>query len=846
MAGRVRSGCILTGAIAALLLVTLSLVPIPASAQTPGSSLHGTTTAVSPDGHVFTASDVELQLVPATPGQPPITAKSDENGAFRFENVAPGSYTLKASAEGFKTYTKSITIQSGANVIENIRLSLEQFKQQIEVRETAPPVFQQNTTPPAKLTAPQLNTAPVAEQKVKEELPLMPGVVRAPNEKTYIKGAVESQGMLEIDSTEAVDPVTGSYIIDLPIDAVESLNVYKAVFSPDDGGFVGGLTSIDTKGPSDNWEWGMNNVNPKLRAKQGHLYGIQQAEPRLHFSGPIIPKKLDFIESFQYTFNREDIRGLAWPNDESKIQGFNSFSKFQYLVSDHHLVTFNLRLYPRRQEYANLRALTPQPASSDYGQNGYSLGGSDHYQFSSGAELSARFQFTKVNTWANGQGNENMLVTPNGLAGNYFNSWKRYSHQEEGSLIYSFPQKQWLGKHSIKIGTDIIHRDFKGTTLSRPVELLRADGSVAERVDFQGGGTLAAKTGQAAGFFQDHWVFNDHVALNGGLRFFGQSIGERADFAPRLGLVFSPGKDGKTVFRASAGLFYDRFPLLGADFTNNPERVVSRFDTAGLLTGPAEIFRNVCAERSAAGPQILASCTDFSSTPYNTSWRAEVEHRFPHHVVARFGYLSSRTFNEFVVAPTMDPNGTPLLMLTNRGHSRYHDIEVSLRYHPNANADITFYYLHSRSRGDLNAISEIYAPFEQPVIRPDVYASLPADVPDRLTALGTFHLPLKVTLVPAVDIHTGFPFSNVNVYQEYAGVPNGQRYPTYFSLNWSIFKDFPVPFHKGHKFRFGVYSINTTSSLNPTDVYNNQASPLFGNFTGFNKRVNGIIIGFAQ
>lgn len=829
-----------------LLILALGASLVSAMAQTAGGSLRGTTTAVSPTGEVSAATGVKLKLVPGAAGKPALTATSDDNGAYQFENVPPGGYTLKASPQGFKAFSKAVTIRAGQPTTENIRLELAEFKQQVHVTATLPPVFQESTAPPAKLTEPQLQTAPVAEQKVKEELPLMPGVIRAPNEKTYIKGTVESQGMLNIDGTEAVDPVTGNYIIDLPIDAVQSLDVYKAVFNPEDGGFVGGLTSIETKAPEDSWHWGMNNVNPKIRAKQGHMVGWQQAEPRVHFTGPIFTKKLDFSEAFQYTFNRQDIRGLAWPHDETTIQGFNSFSKFQYLFSDKHLMTFNVRIFPRRQEFANLRALTPQTASSDSGQKGYSLGGADHYQFASGANLSTLFQYTRVDTWAHGQGSQDMLMTPLGLGGNYFNAWRRYSNMEQGAITYSLPQKQWLGKHELRFGAEFIHRNFTGTTQSNPVEMLRPDGTVAKRINFTGGGTLDAKATQAALFAGDHWILNDHLALNMGVRYFGQSIGEKDDFAPRLGLVFSPGNDAKTVIRANAGMFYDRFPLLGGDFTNNPERVVSLFDPQGALLGPPQTFQNVCAERSPAGPRILPSCTSFDSTPYNISWRAEVDRSIPGHLLLRVGYLSSRTFNEFVINPTTGPMGQPLLMLTNSGHSRYHDVEISVRYHPSSKADVTFAYIHSRSQGDLNTVNEIYAPFEQPVIRPDAFASLPADVPNRLTALGTIHLPWKVTLIPAVDVHTGFPFSYVDVYQNYYKTPNGQRYPTYFSLNWSVFREFPVPFHKGHKFRFGVYSVNTTSRQNPTDVYNNITSPLFGQFTGLDKRINGIIIGFAE
>jgi hypothetical protein len=652
--------------------------------------------------------------------------------------------------------------------------------------------------------------------------------------------------MLEIDSAEFVDPVTGSFIQDIPVDAIQSLKVYPAPFEADDDGFTGGLTTIETQSPTSRWTWGMENINPKIRAKQGHMVGIQQAEPRLHFSGPLRRNKLNFAEVFQYTMNKEDVRGLAWPHDETKIQGFNSFSTFQYLFSSHHLLTFNVDVFPRRQEFANLRALIPQPASSDLNRSGYAVDASDHYQFSSGNVLTTHFQYLRADTNAHGQGPLDMLVTPNGLAGNYFNSWERFSHQEGAGVELSLPSRRWLGKQEFSFGADALRRAFHGSSVSRPVQLLRADGTVAEEIDFQGKGILQAQDTQVASFLQDHWIFNDHLALNLGLRYLGQSNGEKADFAPRFGMVFSPGGGGRTVFRAGWGVFHDRTPLLAGDFSNNPERVVSIFNTQELLVTPPIVYRNRCARTRPTGRQFLPSCSDLGSTPYEETWRVGVERRVVRQVVVNVDYLSSRTFNEFVVNPITSASGPGSLTVINSGRGNYRGLEASVQIHPSTRADITFVYLHSTARGDLNTIGQLYVPFEQPVIRPDAYANLPSDIPNRVTALGTFRLPWKITFVPAVDIHSGFPYSEVNVLQNYVGTPASYRYPTYFSLSWSVFKDFPVPFRKGHMFRFGVFSTNFTDRQNPTDVFNNTASPLFGDFTGYEKRYDGIIIGFAH
>ncbi len=230
----------------------------------------------------------------------------------------------------------------------------------------------------------------------------------------------------------------------------------------------------------------------------------------------------------------------------------------------------------------------------------------------------------------------------------------------------------------------------------------------------------------------------------------------------------------------------------------------------------------------------------------------EVERQVTKQVRARLSYLSSPTFNVFVVNPTtvatpgVGPGVSESLLLTDSGAARYRELEVTAVYVPNERARVSVTYLHSRARGDLNSLSELFVPFAQPVIRPNVYANLPSDVPNRLTALGTFLLPWQMNLNPAVDIHSGFPYSNVDVLQNYVGAPDSLRFPTFFSFDFSVYRDFTVPFHHGHKFRFGVFSVNTTNRRNPHEVFGNTASPYFGNFTGLDKRIDGIIISFAE
>ena len=819
----------------------------PQEAPSQQGSLRGSVTGSTPDGQVFTVDGARLELDGSAVGLPSLATYADSNGNYTFAQVVPGNYVLKTSSLGFRNGQTKVTVRPGEAVTQDVRLALAEVHQEVEVHETAPQVSQQAAAPPATLSSQNIKTVPTTESKFKEALPFVPSVVRAQDEKIYIVGREESEGMLLVDSMESVDPVTGSFIVDVPVDAIDSLEVYKAPFRTEYGGFSGGLTSIHTKAPSNRWMYSMNDINPSIRGRAGHWVGFARAEPRLYFSGPLT-KKLTFYEAFRYELRKEPIPGQPWPVNETRRQGFNSFTGFQYMFSQTHLTLVRINVFPRRVQFSNLGALVARPATADIGQRGYSINIADSYQVPSGGLLASRFKVTKVDGYSHGQGSDDMLLTPDGLGGNYFNAWNRASHQEEALETFQFPMKDWLGKHELMLGGDLIHRHFDGQSVSHPVRLLREDGSTAEEISFLGPGNLAASDTEYSAFVQDHWAFNQRFAVDLGVRYLGESLGSASNFAPRLGFVFSPDSEGKTVFRGGIGRFDNRVPLLAGDFSNNPTRVVSLFDFSGNLATPPTSYVNTCVKKLSLTANQPVPCSDLGSNPYNVIWRLEVDRKLGNKVKVRLGYLQSRNLKEFVVNPLAPATGNPSLELSNSGLSRYHEYEVNVRYRPGERSYLNLSYVHSRNFGHLNTVNSLFVPIETPVIRPDRTAFLPSDVPDRLTGLGSFSLPKGITFVPGFDLHTGFPYSEVDVLQNYVGTPSSRRYPVYFSFDWRMYRDFPLPFglHKGHKFRFGIYSVDTTRRRNPNEVYNNIASPMFGTFTGLTKRINGIVIGFAE
>jgi hypothetical protein len=458
----------------------------------------------------------------------------------------------------------------------------------------------------------------------------------------------------------------------------------------------------------------------------------------------------------------------------------------------------------------------------------------------SGGILTSLVKFTRFVSYAHGQGALDMLITPDGWRGNFFNSWARSSDQEEVLQNYQFPKKSWLGKHDFKIGGDFVHRTYSGTSDSRPVQLLGPKGSVAERIDFTGLASLAAKDSEGSLFFEDHWTLSEQVALDLGLRYSGQSIGTLTALDPRAGLVYSPRGNGKTILRTGFGVIHDRVPLLAGDFTHNPVRTQSFFNEQGNLLGPPQVLRNVYVEVDERGRHIIPPGRDLENTPYNLTWSAEIDHEIRPHMVVRLSYLASRTRDQFILDPTHLQGADSVLLLTNTGRSRYDELEATMRLQPTERSELNISYVHSRTRGDLNSLEEVYVPFEQPVIRPDRYAALASDVPNRIITWGTFPVPWGITASPVLDLHTGFPYSNIDVLQDYVGLPNSQRFPTFFSIDLRLMKNFRIPFLpwiSKYTLRGGLNIFNITNHSNPRDVFNNVVSPLFGNFMGFQHRL---------
>jgi hypothetical protein len=842
--------CAISIALLPLAYPTFARQPQDANSNVPKAAVTGRTTVVSGEGASNSLAGVTVKLTGPSVGPAPQSTVTDAEGRYEFTHLSAGTYALEASADGFKPWSATITLRANQALVKDVVLQISSVNQQVEVQGEAAEIATQNVAITATVNTDQLESLPLPTQKFTEALSLIPGVIRTPTGKLTFKGQAESQGMLVVDSAENVDPVSGSFSIPIPVDIIQSMTVYSLPESSEYGGFTGGLTTIETKPPSGIWDYKLRDFIPAFRGKNDHLVGLANWTPRLEFDGPLIKNKMNFSEEVTYELRRQPVRGLSFPENEIKTRSVTSFTNLQLILSPRHVLNFNVNVFPLELDFANINALIPQSASTNYGRSGVSIGFSDSYQFASGALLNTMVRYTRFDSNAHGQGPADMQISPEGWAGNYFNSWNRKANQLEVLPAYQLSSKSWHGSHEVRFGADILYRNYDGTSTSHPIELQAQDGSVAERIDFQGAGLLSASDAEVAEFIQDHWTLNGHLTLNFGARLTSQSIGRDAAFAPRIGAAYSL-NDGKTVIRAGAAEVYGHVPLLAADFTSNQARALSFFDSSGALIGQPVVLVNSYL-LSGSPPSTPGVPRDPGSSPRTFSWNLVLEQEVRKNLNLRASYLDSRTVGLFFLDPVLNATGGGgLLALKNTAVSQYRQADITAHYRLGERADMSMSYTWSRGRGDLNPLSDTLVPFQIPVIRPNVTGILSSDVPHRVVASGFFRLPWKMVISPVADVHSGLPFSNVDVLQNYVGVPDDQRFPFYFSLDVRLYREFAVHIprterSKTHKVRLGVYSTDITNRQNPHDVYNNVASPIFGHFAGFQRRYTGLVLDLIQ
>ena len=775
-----------------------------------------------------------LSAVP--PGKTPIAAAtSDEQGTARFTNVPPGRYTLTVTKEGFETLARSEVVidEKPENEIVVV-LTVATVQEKVTVTtpgEAATSVEAGSTIASGNIKRETLRTLPLAVARIDQALPLIPGVIRSTKGELSIKGASEEQSALLVNGVNANDPATGNFRLNLPIDSVEAVQVFQHPYTGEYGKFIGGLTRIETRRGGDRWHYELNDFLPDLRIKGGKILGIAEDQPRLNFNGPIVADRLYLSQTAAYTIAKRPVRGLSYPDNETKTESQSHFSQFDLILNGHHTQSFTLGYFVEREQYVNLDFFTPKPTTPNYRQRDSSFTARDHYAFGP-ALLESMFSFKRfdANVW--GQGTTPQTLTPTVEQGNYFATLDRRSSRIELLEVYTSPKKEfWGGSHEIKAGLDFNHVGDALNYAAHPVRIVRADGSLAELIEFGVRPRRMAHNNEYTAFIQDRWLVKPRLSIDLGLRFEDQRIASEDNLAPRAGFAWSPTGSDQTVMRGGVGLFYDKVPLNIRGFSRYPDRTVTTYGADGQTIISRINFTNVLVNTRPIAPlDFRHSDRDAGFVPLNLTWNLQLDQTIRRRVLLRANFIDSHTRHIYVVNPELDYLGTSAIVLRSAGDATYRALEVTSRFTLKKDDAIYVTYVRSRSRGDLNDFNSSFGDLGSPVIRSNQYSNLAFDVPNRVVAWGKVSLPRHSSISPIVEWRSGFPFSARDENQNFVGVRNSDqtRFPQFFSLDVELAKEFKLT--KKYGMRLSVLGFNLTNHFNPRDVHANISDRQFREF----------------
>jgi hypothetical protein len=788
---------------------------IASAGPSAGGVISGTVTTL--DGKVRLPGVVITLTSPS--GAPAGETVTDEQGAYRLEVSAGGRYQIRTNIEGFHQANQLVDIVVGSTRIVDLDLRLIEIQQSVDVTPTndSPLDLSKPLSPAESIDGRRLSSSALVSGSVAAELRWLPGVEPYGREWA-IKGGRPNQIGLQVEGAQVVDPASGTSPVQLPGDAVNSIQVLANPYAVEFGRFSSGVIVVSTRSGINKWTATVNNFLPGFILERGgnplKPIGIESFNPRIAIGGPILKDRLFLAQSTQLNYDSREV--ASRPQDQRSVsKSVSSFTRLDYVVNSRNSLTGMFTLAPESTNSVNLGTFDPPEVTADLNQRVYRAGVIDTAQLPHAMVLETLAHFTRYHSEVDGHGTAtDMNIAPEGNSGIYYAKETRVSDAwQVSSTLSKFVSGLW-GEHLLKAGLDVLRAGFSGQRDFRPVNLLREDGTLTRRFT-SAPSQIAFSSTDGAMFVQDRWHLTNRLLLELGLRFERDGVFDQFNLTPRLGAAFALDEARNATIRGGWGFFYERTPTLAGVFQN-----ISPFaETAYAADGKTPL-----------GPPVVYAHTfeGQRETPRSSTWNIGYEHKLRPSLSIRVNHLERDGRRELILDSRTISATQGVLELESTGRSRYRDTEAGFHYTHGPALDADVSYTHSSSLADLNdAFGYFLNLTANPVVRGNQFGPTDTDAPDRLVGRVRALAGRNWTFEVAAEIRSGFPYSAVNQELEFVGARNSLRFPLSKSLDASIERRFRIG-------RFepwiGFVFVNALNLFNPSDVQRNVASPLFGSF----------------
>ena len=752
---------------------------------------------------------------------------SDSIGQVTFPDVPTGRYIVRAVRDGFADSESSpFDVRAGETeqVLVEMRLTFVRESVEVVVPANSPTESLQPVAVSDVLSGAKMDIQPLAGDDFQSLLTVLPSVIRGPEGRLRIKGGAPTTGALQLSSASLNDPSTGDFDLELPSGAVESVEVLSNPFAAEYGRFSTSVTQVRTKRGTREWIFKPDNLVPGFG--KGFAF-VNKFEPRLSISGPLKRDRLFLGQYLQYRYAQTPVKSLPG-NPQLGLESFDSFTRLDAALSPRHALTGGVIYFPRKITNATLSTFRPPETTPTFTQSGFSAGLADRLILSAYSVLESTVAVRTFEVDQKTQGQQPMVYAPQGQSGNFFNRQERNVRSFQFVEALTFSKDDWLGQHVFKVGLDFQHSRFDGDHYSQQLDVVRLDGSLAERTTYAPSLTHPEVGGsEVAVFAQDRWRVNDRLSFELGIRADRDDVVERVNYSPRVGMAVSLLPEGRGILRGGFGKFAERTPLTVGAFTQYDVQTVTRFAADGTRLG---------------APVTLTHVIDGAlKTPESIVQTVAWDQRFGRRFFFKSAYLHRNGSHAYTINP--DP-GLGQLALGALGESKYWELETTGRFLASEHRDLSVSYVRSHSTRDLNDYDQFFGNFRNPIIRPNENSLSPTDVPNRLIVRGSIGLAGQWVLSPLYEWRTGFPWSAVNEFQDFVGPRNHSgRLPTVSTLDFTLVR--PWRFRK-YRFSAGLKIYNLFDTGDERDVQSNITSPDYGKFYNPIQRSIGFVFGTTR
>ena len=279
---------------------------------------------------------------------------------------------------------------------------------------------------------------------------------------------------------------------------------------------------------------GSQTQQPRPGFGKGFAF-VSKFEPRLSISGPLKRDRLLLGQYFQYRFARTRVKSLPG-EPQIGLDSFDSFTRLDAVLSSRHALTGGVIYFPRKITNATLSTFRPEETTPKFTQSGFSAGLVEWLILSAycGPRIDRRGAHIRGRSEDPGDAADDL--SPAGASGNFFNRQERNVRSLQVVEALTLSKDDWLGQHVFKVGIDLQHSRFDGDNYSQELDVVRLDGSLAERT------TYSPAHDQPRGqrhrnrrLRQDRWRVNDRLTFEFGIRADRDDVVERVNYSPRVG-----------------------------------------------------------------------------------------------------------------------------------------------------------------------------------------------------------------------------------------------------------------------------------------------------------------------